>query len=189
MPSRALIVVDIQNDYFPGGRWPLQGMEEAADNAVRLIAATREAGEPVIFIRHEFDTADAPFFSPGSPGAQIHAKLPNQHGDTVLLKYAVNAFQDTGLRALLDGQQIEAVTICGAMSHMCIDATTRAAGDFGYEVTVVHDACATRDLDFNGTTVPAAQVHAAFMSALAFGYATVLSTDAYLGAGGQVEAA
>ncbi len=54
----------------------------------------------------------------------------------------------------------------GSMSHMCVDGITRAANDLGYSVTVIHDACATRDLEFNGLTVPAAHVHAAFMSAL-----------------------
>ncbi|MNG42159.1 hypothetical protein D3C84_1318380 [compost metagenome] len=63
---------------------------------------------------------------------------------------------------------------------MCVDGMTRAAIDFGYKTTVLHDACATLDLAFNGVTVPAAQVHAAFMAALAFGYAPVISTDEYL---------
>lgn len=66
------------------------------------------------------------------------------------------------------------------MSHMCVEATTRAAADFGYPVTVVHDACATTDLEFNATVVPAAQVHAAAMAALAFAYASITTTDAYL---------
>ena len=69
------------------------------------------------------------------------------------------------------------VVIVGAMSHMCIDATTRAAADHGYRVTVVADACATRDSEFDGRLVPAADVHAAFMSALAFAYAEVKKTD------------
>ena len=65
------------------------------------------------------------------------------------------------------------------MSHMCIDATTRAAVDFGFPCTVIHDACATRDLVFGGLTIPAAQVHGAFMAALA-PYARVLSLEEYL---------
>ncbi len=66
------------------------------------------------------------------------------------------------------------------MSHMCVDAGVRAAADMGYPVTVLHDACATLDLEFNGVTVPAAQVHAAMMAAFEFGYASVTSTDDYL---------
>ena len=69
------------------------------------------------------------------------------------------------------------LVIAGAMSHMCIDAVTRAAVDFGYECNVAHDACATLDLEFNGETVPAKHVHNAFMAALSFGYSHVDSTD------------
>ncbi|HWK47234.1 MAG TPA: cysteine hydrolase family protein [Stellaceae bacterium] len=185
MAKRALIVVDIQNDYFPGGKWALNGIEAAADNAARLIAATRVTGDLVVHIRHEFTAADAPFFSPGSEGAQIHPKARNRDDEPVVLKHYVNAFRETGLKEMLDRDGIEDIVICGAMSHMCVDAVTRAANDFGYKVTVVHDACATRDLTFNGVLVPAAQVHAAFMAALGFAYASVRSTDDYLGASGM----
>jgi len=62
------------------------------------------------------------------------------------------------------------------MSHVCIDATVRAAVDFGCDVTGVHDAIATRDLEFNRTEVPANQVHSAYMAALASTYAKVMPT-------------
>ena len=68
------------------------------------------------------------------------------------------------------------------MSHMCIDATTRAAFDLGFTCRVAHDACATRALVFGSGTVPAAQVHAAFMAALSAAYAQVLTTADLLAA-------
>lgn len=182
MTKRALIVVDIQNDYFPGGRLPLVGIEAAADNAARAIAAARAAGDAVIHVRHEFRSADAPFFAPGTAGAQIHPKAAMRDGEPVVLKHFANAFRETELQALLERQGIEDVVIVGAMSHMCVDAATRAASDLGYKVTVLHDACATRDLTFGGVAVPAAQAHAAFMAALASSYATVVSTADHLGA-------
>lgn len=181
MPKSALIVVDIQNDYFPGGKWPLVGVEAAADNAAKIIEATRAAGASVIHIRHEFTSEAAPFFTPNSEGAKLHPKVLNQPQEPVVLKHFVNSFRETELKPLLDEQAIEALVVVGAMSHMCIDGITRAAADMGYPVTVVHDACASRDLEFNGTTVPAAHVHAAFMAALGFAYATVISTEEYLG--------
>lgn len=181
MPQRALILIDIQNDYFPGGRWTLSGMDAAADNAARLLAAARQAGDLVVHIRHEFPTSEAPFFVPGSVGAQIHPKVQNLNAEPVVLKQQINAFRDTDLKAILDRHGVQEVVICGAMSHMCVDAATRAANDFGFACTVVHDACASRDLEFNGVTIPAAQVHAAYMSALQFGYATTVSTDEFLG--------
>ncbi|UUO06826.1 cysteine hydrolase [Blastopirellula sp. J2-11] len=180
MAKYALIVIDIQNDYFPGGRWTLSGMDQAADNAARLLNAARESGDLVVHIRHEFPTADAPFFAPNSVGAQIHPKVQSLEGEPVVLKHDINAYRETELKSILDNACIEKVVICGAMSHMCVDAATRASYDFGYHCTVVHDACASRDLKFNGVHVPAAQAHAAFMAALQFGYATSVSTEEFL---------
>ena len=97
-----------------------------------------------------------------------------------MLKHHVNSFRETDLKAILDRHGVEEVVICGAMSHMCVDAGTRAASDLGYRCVVVHDACATRDQEFEGAVVPAAQVHAAFMAALQFGYAKLVSTEEYL---------
>ena len=180
MVKQALIVVDIQNDYFPQGKWPLVGADAAADNAVRLIKAFRDAGDSVVHIRHEFTSEDAPFFTPNSEGAKLHPKVLNRADEPVVLKHFVNSFRETELQSILDEQGIKELVVVGSMSHMCVDGITRAAADFGYTVTVIHDACATRDLEFNGVTVPAAQVHAAFMAALAFAYASVVSTNEYL---------
>jgi nicotinamidase-related amidase len=182
MAKQALIVVDIQNDYFPQGKWPLAGADAAADNAARLIAAFRETGDSVVHIRHEFTSADAPFFTPGSDGAKLHPKVLNRADEPVVLKHFVNSFRETELQAILDEQGIKELVVVGSMSHMCVDGITRAAADLGYAVTVIHDACASRDLEFNGLTVPAAHVHAAFMSALEFAYASVVSTDEFLAA-------
>lgn len=176
----ALIVVDIQNDYFPGGLWTLSKVEAAAAKAAQVIAVFRSRGDLVVHIRHEFTSADAPFFRPGSEGAQLHSSVINQPNEPVVLKHYINSFRETELKAVLDRHAIEAVVVVGNMSHMCVDGITRAAVDFGYATTVLHDACATLDLEFNGVKVPAEQVHAAFMAALSFGYASVISTAEYL---------
>ncbi|HEY9731324.1 MAG TPA: cysteine hydrolase family protein [Drouetiella sp.] len=180
MSKRAVIFVDIQNDYFPGGKWTLHAMEAAADNAAELLDSARRKGDLVVHVRHEFPTAEAPFFSPGSEGSQINVRVKNRDNEVVILKHHINSYRETNLKEVLDKNGIEEVIICGAMSHMCIDAVARASNDFGYKVSVVQDACATRDLELNGQTIPAQQVHAAFMSALGFGYATLLSTEDYL---------
>ena len=180
MPTRALVLIDIQNDYFPGGKWTLSGIESAADNAAKVLAAARAAGDLVVHVRHEFASPDPPFFAPGSDGAEIHPKVRVADGEPVVLKHHVNAFRETDLKAVLDRHGVEEVVICGAMSHMCVDAGARAASDLGYRCIVVHDACATRDQEFEGAVVPAAQVHAAFMAALKFGYATSVSAEGYL---------
>lgn len=180
MSKQALIIIDIQNDYFPGGKWTLDGAEAAADNAARLLSAARKRGDLVVHVRHEFESSDAPFFTPGSAGAHIHPKVEPTANEAVVLKHKVNSFRDTNLKALLDQHDIKALTIAGSMSHMCVDAATRAAADYGYDVTVAHDACATLPLTFDGKQVPAAEVHASVMAALAFAYAKVVTTDELL---------
>jgi len=180
MAKRALIVVDIQNDYFPSGKWPLVGADAAADNAVKVIEAFRQAGDQVVHIRHESTDANAPFFVAGSEGAQLHPKVLNRPDETVIVKHHINSFRDTELKNVLDQHGIDQLVIVGSMSHMCTHGIARAAVDFGYATTVIHDACATHDLEFNGVKVPAAQVHAAFMAALEFGYSAVISTEAFL---------
>ncbi len=180
MSNKALLVIDIQNDYFPGGKWTVDKMEAAAANAARLIADARVKGDRIIHVRHEFPAEPAPFFAPGSEGAQTHQSVAPIEGETTILKHSANSFRETGLKQILDGDGVGEVVICGAMSQMCIDATTRAAADFGYKVTLVHDACGAREVAFNGQAVPAEQVHAAFMAALGSAYATVTDTNAYL---------
>lgn len=180
MPKTALIVIDLQNDYFQDGKWELEGIDAAAANAAKLLKNFRAKGLPVIHVRHEFPTENAPFFTPNSDGAKIHLSVQEKEGEPVTLKHQINSFRDTDLKKILDQLNVDNVLICGAMSHMCIDATARAANDFGYNCAIAHDACATLALEFNGVTVPANQVHAAFMAALSFAYANVASTDELL---------
>jgi len=149
---------------------------------VQVIADARAKGTAVIHVRHEFANGEAPVFVPGTEGVQIQPAVAPVEGEPVIVKNYINSFRDTDLKQQLDARGIEEVVVVGAMSHMCVDAVVRAAADMGYPVTVLHDACATLDLEFNGVTVPAAQVHAAMMAAFAFGYGTVKSVEAYLNA-------
>ena len=180
MSKRAIVVVDVQKDYFPSGKYELVGIEKAAANAARVIETARQKGDRVIHIQHIFPSQDAPFFTPDSEGIEISPVVAPQEGETLIVKNYPNSFLKTELKDVLDADGIEEVVVVGAMSHMCIDATTRASSDFGYKTSVVQDACATRDLEYNGVTVPAASVHAAMMSALGFAYATIVDTDAYV---------
>ncbi|KZY40557.1 Isochorismatase [Roseovarius sp. HI0049] len=178
MSKRALVVIDLQNEYWPDGKLPLEGIVAAAENAARVIAHVREAGDLIVNVRHEMP--GAPVFVPGSDGVEINGAVTPGEGEPVVTKNFPNAFRETGLKALLDEKGVEEVVAVGAMSHMCIDATVRAANDFGYKTVTIHDACATRELEFNGTTVAADKVHAALMSALAFFYGEVISTSDFV---------
>ncbi|EAU46170.1 cysteine hydrolase family protein [Salipiger bermudensis] len=178
MSNRAIIVIDLQNEYWPGGNLPLEGIDAAAANAARVIAHGRENGDLIVNIRHEMP--GAPVFVPGSVGVEINKSVAPAQGEPVITKNFPNSFRETSLKDLLDEKGIGEVIVVGAMSHMCVDATVRAANDFGYTTTTIHDACATRELEFNGATVPAAHVQTAMMSALAFFYGEVISTDAFI---------
>ena len=172
--TRALIIVDVQNDYFSGGAMELVGMEEAAANCRALLEAFRAAGEPLFHIRHLAARPGATFFVPDTPGAEIHESVLPAKNETLVTKHYPSAFRDTGLDSALHQAGIEDLVICGAMSHMCIDTTVRAAFDLGFRCRVAADACATRDLEFDGRRVAAADVHAAYMGALSAPFAQVM---------------
>jgi nicotinamidase-related amidase len=176
-----LVLVDIQNDYFPGGSMELVSMQSAAETAADVLARFRERKDPVYHIQHLSVRPGATFFIPGTQGAETHASVAPVDAEPVIQKNFPNSFRDTALLDTLRGDAVEHIVICGAMSHMCIDATTRAAFDLGFSCTVVSDACATRDLQFEGRTIAARDVHAAFMAALSVPYASVVTAGALAG--------
>lgn len=171
-----MILVDLQNDYFPGGNMQLVGIEAAAANARLLLDACRRSGRTVIHVQHLSVGPGATFFLPETVGAQIHATIAPQADEAVVVKNYPNAFRDTALLEILKKRNINDILICGAMSHMCIDATVRAASDLGFTCTLAEDACATTDLTFADRVVKASDVHASFMAALSGTYASVFST-------------
>ncbi|MGA8217825.1 MAG: cysteine hydrolase family protein [Solirubrobacterales bacterium] len=173
--SRTLLIIDIQRDYFPGGAYPLVEPEAAAATARKVLDSFRSASEPVIHMKHVWDAPDAEFMRPGTEGIEIHPAVEPARGEPVLEKASPNSFVETELEAELRKLGSDDLVVAGMMSSMCVDATVRAAADLGFSPTVVHDACAAPDLEFNGVEVPGAAVHAAFMAALADGYAEVTS--------------
>jgi nicotinamidase-related amidase len=176
----ALILIDIQNDYFPGGSMELVNVEHAASKARELLDKFRKESAPIFHVQHIAARPNATFFLPGTRGAEIHNIVKPNAGETVIIKHYPNSFRDTNLQDELKKAGIEKLIICGAMSHMCIDSTTRAAFDLGYECTVVSDACATKDLSSNGVHVQAEQVHAAYMAGLNGVFAEVLLLSKWL---------
>jgi nicotinamidase-related amidase len=170
-----LILVDIQNDYFSGGRMELVGMDAAGAKARELLAFFRDNQWPTFHIQHISITKGATFFLPNTKGVEIHNRVTPHPNDLVLQKHYPNSFRETSLLNELKNAAVKNIVICGAMSHMCIDATARAAFDLGFKCTVIHDGCATRNLEFGEKVVKAEDVHASFMSALGAVYAKVIS--------------
>lgn len=174
--TRGLLVIDIQRDYFPGGACPLVGPEAAADAARAVLDAFRDAGDPIVHLRHVWDSPEATFMRPGTPGVEIHPLVAPADNEPVIDKTEPNGFLGTELAEVLERLDVDHLHVVGMMSSMCVDATVRAAADLGQKVTVVHDGCAAPDLEFEGVAVPGAMVHAAFMAALSDGYANVVSS-------------
>lgn len=176
--KHVLLLVDIQNDYFPGGAMELAGSPEAGLKAGTLLRTFREHALPVIHVQHIASRDGATFFRPGTPGVAIHDSVAPQEGELVITKHFPNSFRQTGLLEQLRKRQTTTLVIAGMMTHMCIDTTTRAAADLGFQCMLAHDACATRDLSFGETTVTAAQVQAAYLAALDGPFAQVRATEA-----------
>ena len=177
--KEALLLIDIQNDYFPGGKMELVSMEEAAKKAGELLKAFRTAGKPVFFIKHMSTRSDATFFVPGTQGMDIHPSVNPLPNETVIEKHFPNSFLQTDLLSVLKESEVTDLIICGAMSHMCIDTTVRAAKELGFKCTLIADACATRNLKFAEEILPAQTVHASFMAALDGMFATIMTADEY----------
>ena len=171
--TQALLIVDIQNDYFPGGAMPLEGSPEAAARAATLLAAFRDRGLPVVHVQHLANRPGATFFLPGTEGAEIHESLRPLPGEKLVRKHTPNAFRDTDLLDHLKSIGVERLVVAGMMTHMCIDATVRAAFDLGFTCSLAGDACATRALTIGERSIPADQVHHAFLAALNGIYAKV----------------
>ncbi|MEP7062561.1 MAG: cysteine hydrolase family protein [Betaproteobacteria bacterium] len=175
--STALLLIDLQNDYFPGGAMELEGADAAVARCARLLEAFRSRGLPPIHVQHASTRTGATFFVPGTGGVEIHPAVAPRDGEAVFTKHFPNAFRDTPLLAHLRAQSITRLVIAGMMTQMCIDTSTRAASDMGFECTLAHDGCATRAQSFGGRTVASADVQAAFMASLNGLFAKVITTD------------
>lgn len=169
----ALVIIDIQNDYFAGGRMELEGAGAAGRAAALLLERWRAAGQPVFHVRHESIRPGSTFFLPGTPGADIHQCVAPQSGEPVVLKHFPSAFRETGLLDMLRAQEAQRLTFCGMMTHMCVDTSVRAAFDLGFACRLAADACATRALSYGGESASAAQVQTAYLAALGAVFAQV----------------
>jgi len=173
--NTALLLIDIQNDYFPNGRMPLERSTEACQKAQEALQAFRAKQKPIIHVQHISTRPDATYFLPCTKGIEFHPSVQPNKNEAIIKKHYPNSFKDTGLLNHLIKNKIDHLVICGMMTHLCIDATVRAAYDLGFSCTVIHDACASKNLEFNNIPIPAQSVHHAFLAALQPTYANVLS--------------
>ncbi len=178
--NNALILIDIQNDYFEGGKMPLVHPEAASLNTKKILDKFRTENLLVIHIQHIATRPNSTFFLPLTKGQEIHENVKPTVNEKVIVKHYPNSFRETELLDYLKSKNITDLVICGMMTHMCVDATVRAAKDLGYNCTLIGDACATRDLALNGVTVKASEVHNSFLAALNGFYAGVITTREFI---------
>ena len=164
----ALLLIDIQDFYFPGGKSELVAPEKAALNAAKLLAEFRRERLLVIHIRHNAE-----------PGGKINDIVKPLSSEKVISKDEVNGFIGTDLLDYLKINKIDTLVICGMQTHMCVEAATRAASDMGFKCILVHDACATKDVRFGDKVIKSEDVHYSTLSTLK-NYSEVLSTDEFL---------
>lgn len=173
----ALLIVDIQDFYFPGNGPGLVNAESASLNAKEILEIFREKNQLVVHIRHKSDK-----------GFAIHKNVEPLSNEKVITKEEVNSFQNTDLLEYLKSNNISRLVIIGMQTQMCLEAAVRAGNDFGFECIVIHDACATRDLKFNDKIVKAEDVQISTLATIAGGgYGKVIDlktfkehTDKYL---------
>lgn len=171
--QEALIIIDVQNDYFPGGTCELWNVYEAENKIKMLIEESRTLGRPIIYIQH-INPPDETFFLEGTYGCEISEHIKPLPEDKIIVKYYPNSFLETELDSYLKEKGIKKLIVCGMMTHMCVDTTVRAAMDYGYEVDLAADACATMDLEISGEIIPAQVVQKTFIASLAGVFANII---------------
>lgn len=183
MENTALLIIDVQNDYFPGGKMILEGAEQAGRNAQQVLGYFRKNNLPVFHIRHISTNEGASFFLPGTSGAEIHPLVSPLANEMIIEKHFPNSFRETDLLKYLQSKNIKNLVIMGMMTDVCVESTTRAAFDFGFKNTIIGDATATRDRELNGQIIKASEVQQSFLagiSSLGGLYANVINTEDFL---------
>ncbi|MBI9067385.1 MAG: cysteine hydrolase [Salinivirgaceae bacterium] len=173
----ALLLIDIQNDYFEDGRYPLVSADYACEKAKSLLDFFRKGEYPLVFVKHITKREKPNLFEEGTKGVEIHENVKPRENEKVFIKHFPNSFRETDLHNHLQSLGIEQLVICGMMTHLCIDASVRAAKDLGYKVLLIADACATRDLDLYENTIEASYIQLSFMAALGSYYAKILTVE------------
>lgn len=141
--TKALLVIDLQNDYFPGGKFPLWNTEAVLGNIEQAVEKANAQGIPVIHIQHVAKGA-APFFNEGTPGADIHPRIlaaaPNA---PVVVKEFADGFEKTSLDETLAKLGATELLVCGMMTQNCVTHTAISKAAEKYDVAILTDCCTT----------------------------------------------
>jgi nicotinamidase-related amidase len=144
--KKALLLIDLQNDYFPGGLFPLWNTEQTLDNVKEAIGLARERDVLVVHIQHiaNPEAGIAPFFNKGTPGAAIHPEILAAAPDApVVVKEFADSFHHTELEKVLARHGVEELLVCGMMTQNCVTHTAISKAAEKYKVSILTDCCTT----------------------------------------------
>lgn len=175
--KKALLIIDVQNDYFDGGKNPLYKSVETATIIKNILSEFREKNLPIIHIQHISTRPEANFFIKNTEGSNIHPFVEPQNSEKVIIKNYPNSFKNTELLKYLEENKIEELIICGMMTHMCVAATTKAAFDYGYKCEVIADGCTTKDLQYDNKIISAETVHNTILASLNGVFAKIINSN------------
>lgn len=178
--SIALILIDIQNDYFKNGKCELFESKKAAENTKKILLFFRKNDLPVIHVQHISTDKTASFFLPHTYGSEINETVFPLANEEIIIKHSPDSFFQTSLHTVLEKKSITKLVICGMMSHMCIDTSVRTAKKLGYDITLIDDACTTKNLSWCDVEIHANTVHQVFMASLQNSFADIKNTDIFL---------
>lgn len=153
MTNTVLLLVDLQNDYFAGGRFPLEGSDTSVKNAARVLSACRHAGMFVIHIRHISVHPGAGYFLKDTPGARFHPLVRPVDGEQVITKHLVSSYKLTHLGRELKIRNIKNVIIGGMQTNVCAASLTRESVKKGYRTLLIKDALAAVSSDIHEKTL------------------------------------
>lgn len=177
---RALIVIDVQNEYISGNfRIEYPPVESSLSNIARAMDAARQAGVPVVAVQHILP-ADAPIFAQDSEGARLHPVVADRPYDHLVTKVLPSTFSDAGFDVWLKDNEIDTLTVIGYMTHNCNDSTVREAMHRGYNVEFLPDAAGSLPYRNNSGYASAEELHRVTTIILESAYAAVMSTEQWV---------
>lgn len=177
--KRALIVIDVQNEYFIGAL-PISYPVGHLSNIARVMDVATTQGIPTIVVQHTFAQPDAPFFKRDTAEWQLHPEVADRACDLLIEKNYPGCFTGTELEAWLKERGIDTLVIAGYMSHMCCDTTARQAMHLGLNVEFLSDATGTLAVSNSAGSVSGEEMHRSILVAQQMMISTVLSTDEWI---------
>jgi len=177
--KEALLVIDVQNEYFTG-KLPVTHPVGSLDNILRAMDWASECHLPVVVIRHTNAAPEAVTFRKGTPGWELHNEIKRRHADVIIEKTLPGSFTGTVLENWLQERSIATLTIAGYMTQMCCDTTARQAFHRNYAVNFLADATGTLDIANHAGSIGAAELHSATLITQQQRFACVMTTDEWI---------